>query len=213
MAEFEVSVVDFGAGNLRSVVRALEWVGARVHLTERAEAIARSAALVLPGQGAARDAMANLRARGLVEPILAHIRAGKPYIGVCLGLQLLLERSDEHGGVDCLGVIPGTVRRFPPGPKIPQIGWNAVEWTWPHPAWEDVPSGAYFYFVHSYYAEPRDPAVIGGRTEYGISFASVLAQGNIVATQFHPEKSGDQGLRLYAGMLRWARRLAGAPVG
>src|SRR5262249_49274128 len=120
----KITVVDYGAGNLRSVARALESVGASVELTDSPEAVRRSGVILLPGQGAARDAMDNLTRLGLAEPIVEHVRAGKPYIGVCLGLQLLLERSEEHGGCECLGLFPGTVRRFPVGLKVPQMGWN-----------------------------------------------------------------------------------------
>lgn len=213
VSELAIAVVDYGAGNLRSVVRALQRVGADVVLTEAPEVVRRSDVLVLPGQGAARDAMANLHRLGLVKPILEHVRAGRPFIGVCLGLQVLLDRSEEHGGVECLGIIPGAVRRFPPGLKVPQIGWNSVRWQQPHPIWDGVPQASYFYFVHSYFADVADPAAVGGTTDYGIPFASVLLKDNIAATQFHPEKSGDVGLRLYANLLRWAQLRSEAKAG
>lgn len=206
MAELPVSIVDYGAGNLRSVARALERVGARVRVTDDPSVVRASEVLVVPGQGAARDAMANLTSRDLAAPILDHIRAGKPYVGICLGLQILLERSDEHGGVDCLGLVPGRVRRFPAGLKVPQMGWNTVHWTGGHPLHEAISQDTYFYFLHSYYADVTDPAWLAGTTEYGVTYASAIARDNVVALQFHPEKSAERGLQLYANVLRWAAR-------
>nr|BAL58075.1 glutamine amidotransferase [uncultured prokaryote] len=204
---FEVVVVDYGAGNLRSVARALAHVGAEPRVTDDPTLLARASALVLPGVGAAGDTMANLRQRGLVEPLREFIASGRPFFGVCMGLQALFSWSEEGGGQECLGVLPGHVRRFPTraGLKVPHMGWNTVSWRFDHPVVEGVPSGSYFYFVHSFYPEPAEPAMTLGLTSYGVEFASMVAWRNVVATQFHPEKSGATGLRLYANFLAWAR--------
>ncbi|WBL36535.1 imidazole glycerol phosphate synthase subunit HisH [Tepidiforma flava] len=206
-----VVVIDYDAGNLRSVARALAHVGADPIVSADPAEIAAAGALVLPGVGAAADTMRNLRERGLIEPIRDYIAAGRPFLGVCMGLQALLERSEE-GGQECLGVLPGEVRRFPaaPGLKVPHMGWNTVEWRFDHPVTEGIPSGSYFYFVHSYHPTTPDPALVLGETEYGVRFPSVLARGYLVATQCHPEKSGRDGLRFYANFVRWARE--GAPM-
>lgn len=203
-------VIDYGAGNLRSVARAIAHVHEAPNVTADPADIAAAGALVLPGVGAAADTMANLRSRGLVTPILDYIAAGRPFLGVCMGLQALLEWSEE-GGEECLGVLPGKVRKFSPeGRKVPHMGWNTVEWVRDHPFIEGVPSGSAFYFVHSFYPEVSDPGLALGLTEYGVEFASVVARDNVVATQFHPEKSGDHGLLLYRNFVRWA--LAGGGV-
>ncbi len=206
-----VVVIDYDAGNLRSVARALAHVGADPYVSADPADIATAGALVLPGVGAAADTMRNLRERGLIEPIRAYIAEDRPFLGVCMGLQALLERSEE-GDQACLGVLPGTVRRFQPGPghKVPHMGWNTVTWRYAHPVTEGIPAGTYFYFVHSYYPTTPDPALVLGETEYGVVFPSVLARGYLVATQCHPEKSGRDGLRLYANFVRWARD--GAPI-
>ncbi len=203
-----IAILDHGAGNLRSVVRALQRVGANVVLTDAPEAVRRSDVLVLPGQGAARDAMANLRRLGLVDPILEHVRAGRPFIGVCLGLQVLLDRSEEHGGVDCLAVIPGVVRRFPPGLKVPQIGWNPVSWRRESPLREDLPDPCAFYHVHSFAPRPAEEADVLGVAEYGEPFASVVARDPLFGVQFHPEKSSAHGLRLLENFAAICARVA-----
>jgi glutamine amidotransferase len=201
-----VVVIDYDAGNLRSVARALEHVGAAPVVTADPADIDRAGALVLPGVGAAADTMFKLRERRLVEPILEYIAADRPFLGVCMGLQALLQRSEE-GDTECLGVLPGDVRQFraAPGLKVPHMGWNTVDWSRDHPFTEGVPSGSYFYFVHSFY--PTSPAAgdVLGQTEYGVTFPSVLTRGYLVATQFHPEKSGERGLRLYRNFVDWAR--------
>src|SRR5262249_8383326 len=152
----EITIVDFDAGNLRSVQRALEAVGQRVHVTTDPRDVERAETVVLPGVGSAQDAMRKLQALGMVEPLREYAASGRPFLGVCVGLQLLVEASEEGGGVDCLGILPGVVRRFPahPGLKIPQIGWNAVWLKYDHPLLDGIPGGTYFYFVHSYYADP-----------------------------------------------------------
>jgi glutamine amidotransferase len=203
MSRPEIVVVDYGAGNLRSVQRALEATGHQARLTSRPAEIERARGLVLPGVGSSKDAMKALRDLDLVEPLRAYAASGRPFLGVCLGLQLLYEWSEEGGRVECLGLLPGTVRRFPhqPGFKVPQIGWNAVRITRSHPLVDNIPSGSYFYFVHSYYAEP-DPGVTLGQAEHGVPFAAIVARDNVAATQFHPEKSAALGLRIYANFGR-----------
>lgn len=191
-----IAIVDYQAGNLRSVYKALERSGARPKITSDAGEIESADGVVFPGQGASDSAMRELRARGLVAPITEYIEGGKPFLGLCLGLQLLLEASDE-GIEKSLGVLAGRTRRLPGGVKVPHMGWNQVEFHRPHPVLEGVPNGSYFYFVHSYYADPEDQSVLAGTTTYGVDFCSAVAWDNVVAVQFHPEKSGAVGLRLY----------------
>jgi len=199
----EIAIVDYQAGNLRSVQKALERFGVSARVTSDAAEIGRADGLVFPGQGANDSSMRHLRAKGLVEPITEFIDSGRPFLGVCLGLQLLLEGSDE-GAEPGLGVLPGWVRRLPPGAKVPHMGWNQVELKGSHPVLNGVPSNSYFYFVHSYYADPAQQALVAGTTTYGIEFCSVVARENVLAVQFHPEKSGEGGLRLYGNFVRLA---------
>ena len=201
----EIVVVDYDAGNLRSVQRALEAVGEHPRVTSDPRDIEYAEALVLPGVGSAQDCMRKLDVRGLIQPLRDYAASGRPFLGVCVGLQLLFEGSEEGGGVACLGILPGTVKRFPQvnGLKVPQIGWNDVAFQRAHPLLEEIPNGAYFYFVHSYYAEPTPQLTIAS-AEYGVEFAAIVARDNVVATQFHPEKSADFGLRLYANFGRIA---------
>jgi glutamine amidotransferase len=202
----EIIVVDYDAGNLRSVQRALEAVGQRARVTPDPRDVQHAEALVLPGVGSAQDCMRKLAERGLVQPLRDYAASGKPFLGVCVGLQLLYDGSEEGGGVECLGILRGTVRRFPveSGVKVPQIGWNNLSIQQRHPLLEGVPDGTYFYFVHSYYADPVDPISVVASAEYGVDFAAIVAHDNVVATQFHPEKSADMGLRLYANFGRIA---------
>lgn len=199
-----VIIVDYGAGNLRSVARAVERQGFESQVSCEAKAIDTAKALILPGVGAAADTMRNLQQGGLVEPLREYIRSGRPFLGVCMGQQALLSISEEGGEHACLDVIAGRVKRLPQGQKVPHMGWNRVRQVVKHPVFEGIEDGAYFYFVHSYYPEPADSSVVIGETEYGVRFASVLAQGNVVATQFHPEKSGEDGLRFYSNFLNLA---------
>ena len=196
MSSATIAIVDYQAGNLRSVQKALQRFGVGARITSDAGVIERADGVVFPGQGACDSAMRQLRDRSLVGPIKSFISSGKPFLGVCLGLQLLLEESDE-GAERCLGVLAGRVRRLPSGLKIPHMGWNRVEFHGWHPALEGIPSGSYFYFVHSYYADPDDKSTVAGTTAYGVEFCSAVAWDNVLAVQFHPEKSGDIGLRLY----------------
>jgi len=196
-----IVIVDYGAGNLRSVERAVSRAGFESLVSSRPEDAAAAGVLIVPGVGAAADTMRNLRERCLVEPVRQHIAAGRPFLGVCMGLQALLTVSEEGGEHECLGVIPGRVRRLPQGLKVPHMGWNRVRQRRPHPVFDGIPDGAYFYFVHSYYPDPEDGSVVVGETEYGLTFASVVAVDSLVATQFHPEKSGEAGLRFYENFL------------
>jgi imidazole glycerol-phosphate synthase subunit HisH len=203
-----ITVVDFDAGNLHSVNRALQAVGQRTVITQDPRDVRRAEALVLPGVGSAQDAMRKLQQRDLVASLREYAASARPLLGVCVGLQLLFESSEEGGGVECLGVLRGTVKRFPdaPGLKIPQIGWNSVHFRYDHPLIQDIPGGSFFYFVHSYYAEPADTEVTLAVSDHGIDFAAIVAAENVVATQFHPEKSAELGLRLYANFGRIAAR-------
>jgi glutamine amidotransferase len=202
----EIVVVDYDAGNLRSVQRALEAVGLRTRITPNPRDVAGAEALVLPGVGSAQDCMRKLSVRGLIEALRDYAASGRPFLGVCVGLQLLFDGSEEGGGVECLGILPGTVRRFPGdnGLKVPQIGWNDVHFKTAHPLFDGIPEGSYFYFVHGYYADPSDPGITLGVADYGGDFAAIVAKDNIQATQFHPEKSADMGLRVYANFGRIA---------
>ncbi len=195
-----ITVVDYGMGNLRSVSKALESLGAPVRVSSRPEDVASAEKVILPGVGAFPAAMQELRQRGLIEPVKAHIGAGKPYLGICLGLQLLFERSEEGGGAEGLGVLKGSVKRFtaPPPLKIPHMGWNQVTGLGASacPLLQGVPGGSYVYFVHSYYAQPSDVSLVALESEYGERFAAMAWRERLFATQFHPEKSQAVGLRL-----------------
>jgi glutamine amidotransferase len=159
---------------------------------------------ILPGVGAAANTMANLRRLGLVNPIRRFIAEGRPFLGVCIGLQILFRGTEEGGWQECLGVIPGKVKRLPQGLKIPHIGWNQVKQRFSHPVFEGIPDQANFYFVHSFYAEPEEMSVVAGTTDYGVSMCSIIIKDNLIATQFHPEKSGEHGLRMYSNFLKMA---------
>ncbi|MYI82921.1 MAG: imidazole glycerol phosphate synthase subunit HisH [Chloroflexi bacterium] len=200
----EVVIVDYGAGNLRSVARAVRHAGIEPIVTSDPDAVDDARALILPGVGAAADTMANLRRTNLVEPLREYIASDRPFLGVCMGMQALFDSSEEGGEHECLGVLPGRIVRFPGGLTVPHMGWNTLRFTRPHPVLEGVDDGAYAYFVHSYYPRPDDPALTIASTEHGVPFASIVGRGNLIATQFHPEKSGAAGLRLYDNFLRLA---------
>jgi len=194
-----IAVVDYEMGNLHSVAKALECAGARVQVTSSPRAMRKADGIVLPGVGAFGEAVKRLRAQKLVAPILEALGKGTPFLGICLGLQLLFERSEESAGVRGLGVFAGDVERFPRGAlKVPHMGWNIIE---RGPAGrteilKGVSANSYFYFVHSYYPAPEDRGIIATRTDYGRAFCSSIAQGRVYASQFHPEKSGAAGQRL-----------------
>ena len=201
-----VVILDYDAGNLRSVAKAVERAGERPLVTSDPTALDDAEAVILPGVGAAADTIANLRRYGLDGPVKRYIASGRPFLGVCMGLQALLTGSEEDGWQACLDVVPGKVRRFPRGLTVPHMGWNQVDLRVEHPVFAGIPSGSFFYFVHSYYCEPSDDSAVVATTEYGGPFPSVLGRDRWIATQFHPEKSGECGLRLYRNFLEWARR-------
>ena len=237
----DVAVIDYGMGNLRSVLQALRFVaeplGLTVEVTQDADAVRKAGRLVLPGQGAMPDCMQELKASGLLDAVLEGAK-NKPLFGVCVGMQMLLESSAEVAhpvdapdgegltsgepvhelespamNTPCLGLFPGEVVKFELGGrlqadghpfKVPQMGWNAVRQTQDHPIWAGVAQDSYFYFVHSYYAQASQARHTVGETDYGAPFTSAIARDNIFATQFHPEKSADNGLQLYRNFLRWS---------
>jgi glutamine amidotransferase len=193
-----ITIVDYGMGNLRSVQKAFEKIGAEAAIATHPTDVAKAEKLVLPGVGAFRDAIHELRRTELDQPVREHIAAGKPFLGICLGLQLLFDVSYEDGQWEGLGVLAGKVVRFADQPdlKIPHMGWNSLELARPARLFEGIPDGSSFYFVHSYYVVPEDESVIAARTEHGTRFVSAVAHNNLFATQFHPEKSQSVGLRL-----------------
>ena len=195
MSQVSIAIVNYQAGNLRSVQKALEQSGARTLITSNVNDIEEADALVFPGQGASDSSIIQLRESNLIEPLVEYIGSGKPFLGVCLALQLLLEESEE-GKEPGLGIIAGKVRKLPSGVKVPHIGWNLVKIQTEHPVLSGIPSESYFYFVHSYYAEPEDQSIVAATTQYGIEFCSAVAWNNVIATQFHPEKSGRLGLKI-----------------
>ena len=199
-----IAIIDYGAGNLRSVANAVAKLGYRPEVTDRPSDVLDAAAVIFPGVGAAGDTMRNLVESGIAEVIRRLISEGRPLFAVCVGMQVLFSGTEEGGWHECLGVVPGTIRRLPQGLKIPHIGWNQVKQGAAHPVFEGIPDGADFYCVHSYYADPEDGSAVAGTTEYGVSMCSVLARDKLVATQFHPEKSGENGLRMYANFLKMA---------
>ena len=199
----KIVVIDYQSGNLRSVAKALETAGAVATVTGDPALVEDADALILPGVGSGPAAMHSLQQRGLVEPLRRFADSGRPFLGVCLGLQLLMDRTDE-GDAPCLGIVPGGVKKLPAGLKVPHMGWNSVKLSQQHRLFKDIPQDSHFYFVHSYYALPEDNAAVAGITDYGLAFCSVYARGNLVATQFHPEKSGTIGLNIYRNFVALA---------
>ena len=205
-----IAIIDYGMGNLRSVQKGFEKVGCEAIITADPQVILEAERIVLPGVGAFRDCMRNLDAGGFVEPILRVVREGRPFLGICLGLQLLFTESEEFGRHRGLDVIPGRVVRFPDGMteggetlKVPHMGWNQLSFRRRPAAFEGLGEGTNVYFVHSYYVKPDDESVIATTTTYGIEFCSSVWKDNVIATQFHPEKSQEKGLailRQFAGM-------------
>ena len=196
----QISIIDYDSGNLRSVAKALEKYGVDPITTSDSDIILKSDAVILPGVGSAPSAMQALSNRNLIEPIKQYIALGKPFFGICLGLQLLFNKTDE-GDSDCLGVISGNVRQLSSGLKVPHMGWNSIDIKKTHPILEGIPSGEFFYFVHSYFVVPQESGDITATTDYGEVFCSIYAKDKLIATQFHPEKSGDIGLRIYKNFI------------
>lgn len=201
-----VGIIDYGMGNLRSVEKGLERAGVETALCSDSSELAGFDGLVLPGVGAFGDAMANLKRRGLDSALLDFISSGRPMLGICLGLQLLFDRSDEHGAFEGLGVIPGRVVRLPAGVKVPHMGWNVLVPRGDQPLFEGIAPGSRFYFVHSYYCEPDDVRHTIGTTDYGLEFTCAAARENVWGVQFHPEKSSTLGLRLLENFGRMVDR-------
>ncbi|MBF0255873.1 MAG: imidazole glycerol phosphate synthase subunit HisH [Gammaproteobacteria bacterium] len=202
----KIAVIDYGMGNLRSVSKAVEHVCAaadEVRVTDDPAWIASADRVVFPGQGAARDCMAAIGQHQLNQAI-RQAATSKPFLGICMGLQVLLSHSEENGGTDLLGLFPGEVRRFAASElKVPHMGWNRVQPSREHPLWAGIEPGSRFYFVHSYHVVPQDTGLIAATTDYGIDFTSAIAKGSLFAVQFHPEKSADNGLRLLQNFVRW----------
>lgn len=195
-----LTIVDYGSGNLRSVQKAFEKLGTPAAITSDPAAVAAAERLVLPGVGAFGDAMRELTARGLIQPIVAHLQADRPFLGICMGLQLLFETGLEGGRQAGLGVLPGQVVRFdlPAGLKVPHMGWNAVSWRGDR---RPAADGEHFYFVHAYHAQPTEASVVAATADYGGPFCAAVRRGRLFATQFHPEKSQAAGLRLLSEWL------------
>lgn len=189
-----IAVIDYDAGNAPSVMAALDHVGEVGELVSSASGLEKASSIILPGVGSAEATMASLSELGLVEPLLARMKAGTPFLGICVGLQILFEHSEE-GDVDCLGWFPGQVRRFSDKLRVPQIGWNAVRRTREHPLLSGLDSENYFYFVNSYYVAP-EPSLVLGEATYDVDFAAMVSRDNVHATQFHAEKSGPVGLTI-----------------
>lgn len=200
-----IAVLDYDIGNVRSVVKALEYLGAEAVLTSEKEKIFNAHGLVVPGVSAFGACMTSLVRKNLVELLLEYINSGRKYLGICLGYQILFEKSEESPEAEGLSVFKGTVRKFPGGLRVPHIGWNSLNIKIQDGMFEGIQDGSYFYFVHSYFPEPEDPGIISATTEYGIEFASAVESENIRACQFHPEKSSKQGLKLLENFLRWCQ--------
>ncbi len=194
-----ITIIDYGMGNLRSVQKAFEKVGHPAVVTNDPAVVAKAEKIVLPGVGAFEDAIAELRNRNLIRPVLAAIDSGKPFLGICLGLQLLFDVSYENGRHEGLGVLRGEVVRFdlPRGYSVPHMGWNQVDFQRCPPVLEGMAAGTYFYFVHSYYVVPEDASVVATTTDYGSPFCSMIRRDNLFASQFHPEKSQSEGLEFF----------------
>ena len=207
----KVAIIDYNMGNLHSVQRAVAHCAAQntdVVITAAPDEIRHADRIVFPGQGAARDCMHELKAREL-DDVVREVITSKPFLGICMGMQVLMEHSAENGGIDCMGIFSGQVRYFDHNIndgerlKIPQMGWNQIWHSQAHPLWQGIKDGSRFYFVHSYYVDPQDEALISGATDYGIRYASAIAKDNVFAIQAHPEKSAQDGLQLLTNFMEW----------
>ena len=200
-----IALIDYGAGNIHSIEKALEYVGATVQVTNNAAIVAEAEAVVLPGVGSGGSAMAEMTKHGLDDAVRKATQRGRPFLGICLGMQLLADHHAE-GEVNGLALFRGTVKRIPPGPKIPHMGWNQVQHQQTNLAiFANIPEDTYFYFAHSYYVEPQDQRGVAAVTEYGSSYCSVIATEQVWGTQFHPEKSGKLGLQLLRNFVKWVQ--------
>jgi glutamine amidotransferase len=197
-----IAIIDYGVGNLRSVEKAFTSQGISAAVTRDEKVLRDADKLVLLGVGAFGYAMESLRKLGFDQLVLEAANAGKPIIGLCVGLQMMFEEGHEFGAHRGLGLLPGRVVKFPAGVRVPHVGWNQVEFKQSHQVFRDLPDGSFFYFVHSYYVEPADPSCVMGETEYALGFASICGRGNIIGVQFHPEKSQAAGLKLLHNFAR-----------
>lgn len=202
-----ITIIDYGAGNLRSVANAVASLGYQAVVSGNPDDVLKADAVILPGVGAAADTVSSLQRHGLDGALREIVARETPLFAVCVGLQVLFEDTEEGGGCACLGLLKGQVKLLPAdGLKVPHMGWNNVRQLRAHPVFEGIGDDSFFYFVHSYYVEPADPAVVIGRTTYGLDFASMVESGSVIATQFHPEKSGPAGLKMYDNFLKTALR-------
>ena len=203
-----IAIIDYGAGNLRSVYKALRHIGADCEITNDKARIMNADAAILPGQGAFGDCMTSITKSGIMSTVKDFIKSGKPFLGICVGLQLLFESSEESEGVEGLSVFEGKIRRIPNGEglKIPHMGWNSLEIKDGSPLFKGVKSGSYVYFVHSYYLDSPDKSIVSARTEYGVTIDAAVESGNVFATQFHPEKSGDVGMKILENFVEMSEK-------
>jgi len=199
-----IAIINYGAGNIRSVNNAVARLGYKAEITSQADIIEKAEAVIFPGVGAAGDTMASLKKLGLV-PVINHlVESRRPLLGICIGLQVLYSGTEEGGWCECLDIIRGRVKKLPAGLKVPHMGWNQVKQKKAHAIFSGIPDNSDFYFVHSYYGQPEDSSVILAETEYGVNFCSAIARDNLVAVQFHPERSGDLGLQVYQNFFKFA---------
>jgi glutamine amidotransferase len=199
-----IAIIDYGAGNIRSVNNAVTRLGYAAQITNQADIIERAEAVIFPGVGAAGDTMASLKQLGLISVIQHLVEIKRPLMGICIGLQVLYSGTEEGGWYDCLNIIPGVVKKLPAGLKVPHMGWNQVKQKKSHAIFEGIPDNSNFYFVHSYYGQPENPTLVLSETDYGITFCSAIALDNLVAVQFHPERSGDLGLQVYENFFKFS---------
>ncbi len=197
----QIAIINYGAGNLGSVTNALEKLGYEYLVTSKKEVVLEAHAVIFPGVGAAAECMARLLSSGLAEGISRRFEEKRPIFAICIGMQVLFSSTEEGGLHRCLEIIPGSVKLLPPGLKIPHMGWNQVKQHIENPIFDGITDEANFYFVHSYYADPREKHIVAGTTDYGVNFCSMIIKDNLIATQFHPEKSGSAGLKMYANFL------------
>lgn len=204
-----IGIVDYGRGNLRSVEKGLEKIGYSARILESPGELAQVQGIILPGVGAFADAMESLNRGGWAEPLISFAESGRPFLGICLGMQVLFEAGEEHGEHKGLGLMPGRVVKFPPGRKIPHMGWNKLFQEQKSYLMNGIPNEAFFYFVHSYYAEAEDNEIVIGSSEYGVRFPALVGRDNVWGAQFHPEKSSPWGLKLLENFGKWVSEDAG----
>lgn len=199
-----IAIIDYGAGNLLSVSNAIKKLGYHPVITSNIDDVLNAAAVILPGVGAAGDTMRSLVKLGMDKVIKKLVSENRPLFAVCVGMQVLFSGTEEGGWHECMGIIPGIVRKLPSGLKVPHMGWNQLKQATLHPIFNNIPDETNFYFVHSYYCDPEDISVIAGTTNYGLTICSAMIRGNLIATQFHPEKSGVTGLTMYSNFIKMA---------